>query len=125
MILGLGYDGHFCGNSPRKTKWDNLTVKLPIFKEHFQSIANSEFDGELAAVPDYFVTMGPRSVMMARQLVMIVNGKHKASMVKRVIEGEIDEMIPATILKLHPDLTIIMDQDAASELDSTTLEKWR
>ena len=125
LILGLGYDGHFCGNSPRKTKWDNLTVKLPIFKEHFQSIANSEFDGELAAVPDYFVTMGPRSVMMARQLVMIVNGKHKASMVKRVIEGEIDEMIPATILKLHPDLTIIMDQDAASELDPATLEEWR
>lgn len=125
LVLGLGYDGHFCGNSPRKTKWNNMTVKLPIFKEHFQLIADSEFSGELEAVPDYFVTMGPRSVMMAKELVMIVNGKHKADIAKTVIEGGIDEMIPATILKLHPQLTIIMDKDAASKLDTKTLEMYK
>lgn len=121
LVLGLGYDGHFCGNSPRKTKWNNMTVKLPIFKEHFQLIADSEFAGELEAVPDYFV----RSVMMAKELVMIVNGKHKADIAKTVIEGGIDEMIPATILKLHPQLTIIMDKDAASKLDTKTLEMYK
>lgn len=125
LILGIGADGHFCGNSPGKTKWGNRTVKLPIFKEHFQEIADHEFGGNLPDVPDYFVTMGPRSVMSAKQLILIASGIHKSEIVKEALEGEVDEMLPASILKLHPELIVILDKDAASKLEERTLKRFR
>ena len=49
--------------------------------------------------------------------ILAVNGKHKASIVKKALEGEVTEDVPSSLLRLHPDITIILDEDAASELE--------
>lgn len=123
MILGLGCDGHICGNSPGKTKWGNQTVKLPIWKKNYKSIADTEFNGDINAVPNYFVTMGPRSIMAARKLILIVSGKHKASILKTVLEGEVNEMVPGSILKIHPNLLVLADRAAATELSPEFIQE--
>ena len=62
--------------------------------------------------------MGPQSVMtQVRDAVMIVNGKGKAEMVKKAFFGPVTEDVPSSILQLHPNFTLILDADAASELN--------
>ena len=67
-------------------------------------------------MPDYYVTMGPRSIMRARKLVMIASGKRKAEPVKKLMSGVVDPKVPSTLLTLHPFFTLIMDKEAASLL---------
>ena len=67
-------------------------------------------------VPDYYITMGPRSIMQAKNLVMIASGKRKAEPVKKLMSGVVDEKVPATVLTLHPHFTLILDEEAASLL---------
>ncbi|MCS5960373.1 glucosamine-6-phosphate deaminase [Klebsiella pneumoniae subsp. pneumoniae] len=82
MVLGLGADGHFCGNLPNTTRFHDQTVEVPIHGEMIALIANSEMGGDISAVPDSYVTMGPRSVMAAKNLLLIVSGAAKSARVK-------------------------------------------
>lgn len=119
ILLGVGTDGHFCGNLPGTTKFGDLTVKVNCKEEDLID----EFEGHWEFVPNYWITMGPRSIMRAKNLVMIASGKSKAHAIKKLLSNEIDENFPATLLTLHPNITLIIDQDAASELDDETLNK--
>jgi 6-phosphogluconolactonase/glucosamine-6-phosphate isomerase/deaminase len=114
MFLGLGGDGHFCGNMPHGTRFEEQTYRMYIKKEYawYKTIE----DLGIPEIPEYFVTMGAVSIMRVRRLVMIVNGKGKAQTVKRFFESPVDTAFPASILKLHPDFTVLMDKDAASAL---------
>ncbi|HGF5508758.1 TPA: glucosamine-6-phosphate deaminase [Klebsiella pneumoniae] len=116
MVLGLGADGHFCGNLPNTTRFHDQTVEVPIHGEMIALIANSEMGGDISAVPDSYVTMGPRSVMAAKNLLLIVSGAAKAHALKQVVEGPVSVQVPASVLKLHPSLVIIADKAAAAEL---------
>ena len=121
-VLGIGSDGHFCSNTPKKTKWGNKTVKLPIYEQDKNRIANLMFHGEVNLVPDFLITMGPRSIMNCRRLLLIASGTQKANAIRDLtVTDTVDEMIPATILKLHPDLTIIADRNAAALASETLL----
>lgn len=119
ILLGVGTDGHFCGNLPGTTKFGDLTVKVNCKEEDLID----EFEGHWEFVPNYWITMGPRSIMRAKNLVMIASGKSKAHAIKKLLSNEIDENFPATLLTLHPNITLIIDQDAASELDDEALNK--
>lgn len=112
MMLGLGADGHFCGNMPVSTNFSQETYKTYIKKEYpWYPLFESMFpDGN---IPEYFVTMGLRSLMKVKHLVLIVNGKNKAEVVKKLFDLEMSEDFPATGLLQHPNLTIIMDKEAA------------
>lgn len=112
MVIGLGTDGHFCGNCPRCTPFDSYTYKLD-FKQ--KQAVNPTY-GDRPFQP-YTLTMGPKSLMKVKHLVMIVNGKEKAEVLKGFIEQPVNQDLPATILKLHPNLTVICDLDAASLLN--------
>lgn len=111
MIIGLGHDGHFCGNCPRCTPFDSYTYKLD-FKEK-QAVNPTYADRPRQP---FTLTMGPKSLMRVKHLVMIVNGKEKAEIFKKFIEEDINHDIPATILKLHPNFTVLCDKEAASLL---------
>lgn len=111
MLIGLGADGHFCGNMPTTTNFKNETYKVKVSGEE------PWFDSNSMEVGMEFVTMGPVSVMRVKHLILIVNGKKKADMVRQVLTGPITEDIPASILQLHPNLTVILDESAASKLD--------
>lgn len=113
VILGVGSDGHFCGNLPGTTLFGDETSRV----ENDQRLKDRilpEFDNVMEDVPEYYVTMGPRSVMKAKNIVMIASGKKKAEAIKQLLEGTIDQEVPATILTLHPNFTLIIDEDAAS-----------
>lgn len=109
MLIGLGWDGHFCGNCPRCTPFDSYTYCL----DYKEKLAVNPTYGERPKQP-YTITMGAKSLMRVRHLVMIVDGKEKAEIFKRFLDEPINDQLPATILKLHPNLTVICDQDAAS-----------
>lgn len=109
MVIGLGYDGHFCGNCPRCTPFDSYTYQID-FKE--KQAVNPDYKDR--PYQPFTLTMVPKSLMRVKHLVMIVNGKEKAEIFKRFLDEPINQDVPATILKLHPNFTVICDQDAAS-----------
>lgn len=111
MLIGLGGDGHFCGNMPTTTSFENTTYKVKVSGEE------PWFEPEMMEKGMEFVTMGPVSVMRVKHLILIVNGEKKADMVKQVLEGPVTEDFPASILQLHPNLTVILDEAAASKLE--------
>lgn len=102
VVMGLGPDGHFCGNLPGT---------FSNFGQGCHHVVR-DFEG----ISDEYVTFGPATVMEARNLLMIVNGKHKAEILKKMIEGPVTEEVPASILKLHPNITVVVDEEAASLL---------
>ncbi len=111
MLIGLGFDGHFCSNCPRCTPMDALTYARA---RHITVEANPNYPNNTSH--PYSITMGPASLMKVKHLVLIVNGKHKAEIFKKFLTEPISEELPATILRLHPNFTVIADEDAASLL---------
>lgn len=114
VLLGIGVDGHYCGNLPGRTTINDGTTKVncdSLMKKRISPHFQNEEE-----IPEFYVTMGPKSIMAAGQLILIANGQKKAAIMRQFIEGEISLDLPATILKLHPNLTVIIDREAESEL---------
>ena len=112
MVIGLGWDGHFCGNCPHCTPLDGYSYEMAWQKKRALNPTYKPYP-EI----DMVYTMGPKSLMRVKHLVMIVNGKEKAEILKKVLDSPITNELPATVLKLHPNFTIICDKDAASLLN--------
>lgn len=115
VLMGIGGDGHFCGNLPEFTSFDYGVYRVPIEEgddlyKFIDEASPHEPGGEM-------VTFGPQTILAAKELVLIVNGEKKAAIIKQALEGPITEDIPASVLRLHPNLTVILDQEAASLLD--------
>ncbi|MDQ0359506.1 glucosamine-6-phosphate deaminase [Breznakia pachnodae] len=117
IFMGLGKDGHFCGNLPNTTKFGDLTSKVEtsIFPRMYD-IMKSEVGGNEEDIPDFYVTMGPRSVMNAKETIIFVSGKEKAGIVKEAFFGPVSENVPSSVFQLHPNFTLVLDADAASEI---------
>ncbi|APB30852.1 glucosamine-6-phosphate deaminase [Vagococcus teuberi] len=111
MLIGLGGDGHFCGNMPTTTEFEYATYKIKVTGDE------PWFEPSMMHKGLEFVTMGPKSVFKVKHLVLIVNGESKAEMVKKVLQGPVDLAYPASILQLHPNFTVILDEDAAKYLN--------
>jgi glucosamine-6-phosphate deaminase len=112
QILGLGGNGHIGFNEPG-TKFGSKThiVKLtPSTRE-----ANARFFNSLEEVPKHAITMGISSIMKSREIVLLVSGDSKKEAMKQLICGEVSESFPASILQLHPNVTIIADEKALME----------
>lgn len=118
MIIGLGWDGHFCGNMPHTTPLDSYT-----YKTDFEEVRAKNPSYEPRPEKPVLLTMGPKSLMRVKHLVMIVNGQEKAEILKRFLDEPISPENPSTVLKLHPNFTVICDQDAASCIDPSEYEK--
>lgn len=117
ILMGIGSDGHFCGNLPGTTKFEDetspvMTSSLPEMKD----IMLAEVGGDESKVPEFYVTMGPKSVMMTKELLMFANGKQKAEIVKKAFFGPVTNEVPSSILQMHPNLTLLLDEEAASEI---------
>lgn len=115
QILGLGSDGHIGFNEPgasfkSRTHVEFLAPKTIKDNARF-------FGGDKSKVPARALTMGIATIMEARRILLLAFGDKKSDAVKAMAEGKIDESVPATILRTHPDATIILDTAAASKLD--------
>ncbi|NHN56465.1 glucosamine-6-phosphate deaminase [Calidifontibacter sp. DB0510] len=117
QILGIGADGHVAFNEPgsslaSRTRIKTLTQQTRVDNARF-------FDGDVDAVPSHCVTQGVGTIMQARHLLLIASGRHKAQAVHQLVEGPITAMWPASVLQLHPHVTVLVDRAAASRLQLT------
>ena len=113
QILGIGVDGHIAFNEPG-TPWDSLTHVVDL-EENTREV-NSRFFNSIDEVPTQAVTMGIKSIMHARSIILMAIGENKADVVEKMINGPIDTQVAASILQLHPDCTVYLDPAAASKL---------
>ncbi|MBA4602595.1 glucosamine-6-phosphate deaminase [Thermoactinomyces mirandus] len=112
QILGIGVNGHIGFNEPGTPFYSQThIVKLSESTRE----ANQSFFNSLEQVPKYAITMGLSTIMKSREIVLLVSGKRKAPILQQLLSSEVVcEDLPATILKRHPHVTIITDQDAYS-----------
>jgi len=113
QILGIGKTGHIGFNEPGSGA-DSRT-RLVTLDAVTRKDAAADFFGE-EFVPREAVTMGIATILEAREIAIIGTGEHKASIVQRAVEGEIDVEVAATFLQRHPNTTFYLDRAAAAEL---------
>ena len=111
QILGIGSDGHIAFNEPG-TPFDSLTHVAELTKQTIKD--NSRLFNDISEVPTKAVTMGLKSIMNARKIVLIATGKNKAQAIYNLLKGRKTEEVPCSILQDHPDCTIYVDEDAYS-----------
>ena len=113
QILGLGSNGHIGFNEPN-TPFDSVTHLVELTENTIKD--NSRLFKSIDEVPRTALSMGIKNIMQAKSIVMVVSGKNKAEAVKGMVKGEITPALPASVLQLHPCVTIVCDKDAASLL---------
>lgn len=108
-IVGLGTNGHVAMNEPGTS---------PALRSHVAAIhpstqqAGQKYFKEAKEISQG-ITLGLATLMEARHVILVANGAHKAEIVKKIITGEPDEQLPATLLLNHPSLQIYLDAEAA------------
>lgn len=78
--------------------------------------ANARFFASKEEVPTQAYTMGIGTIMNAKKILMVVTGKDKADIVEKAFFGEVTPHVPASVLQLHPDVTIVGDEEAFSKI---------
>ena len=113
QLLGLGSNGHIAFNEPNTPFGSGVHV-VKLTENTIKD--NSRLFADINDVPRYAFTMGIKNIMNAKKIVVLASGKNKANAVKASVEGDVTEIVPASVLQLHPDCTFIVDEDAASLL---------
>ena len=113
QILGIGNNGHIAFNEPAST-FAPTTHVVNLTESTIQ--ANTRFFNNSDEVPRQALTMGIGSIMKARAIVIIATGAAKAEAVKAMLTGPVDPTCPASVLQLHPDVTVMLDEAAAALL---------
>lgn len=114
QVLGIGSDGHIAFNEPG-TSFDSLTHVTDLKEQTIRDNARF-FDGDMSKVPVKAVTQGLADIMRAKKIVLIATGANKADAVYAMLKGGKSTDCPASILQDHPDVTVILDEAAASKL---------
>lgn len=109
QLLGIGENGHIGFNEPG-TSFSSKTHLIKLEEDTRQ--ANARFFNSLDEVPTHAITMGIATIMASKEVILLASGESKAKAISRLINGEIDESIPASALKNHKNFTIIADEEA-------------
>ena len=115
QILGLGTNGHIGFNEPG-TSFDAMTEKVSLTDSTIE--ANKRFFESEDEVPRFAYTMGPKSILEAKKIILIAYGESKADAIQKMIEGPVTEDLPASALQNHSNTIIIVDDAAASKLEN-------
>lgn len=115
QILGIGSDGHIGFNEPSSSLASRTRIKTLTQKT---LDANKRFFRSQDVVPRHVITMGVGTIMEARQCLLLAYGLGKADAVAKMIEGPITAMVPASILQMHPQTTVLLDEAAAAQLQN-------
>ena len=113
QVLGLGSNGHIGFNEPN-TPFDSVTHLVDLTENTIKD--NSRLFASIDEVPRQALSMGIKNIMNAKSILMVVSGKNKAEAVKGMVKGEIAPALPASVLQLHPFVTVICDKEAGSLL---------
>ncbi len=113
QLLGLGSNGHIAFNEPG-TSFESTTHVVELT---FSTVRdNARLFNSIDEVPRKAFTMGLKSIMQAKKILVLASGENKADAVKKLMSGKVTEDLPASNLLQHPDCTLIVDKVAASKL---------
>lgn len=113
QLLGIGRNAHIGFNEP-DVNFEALTHVVTLDEDTVE--ANARFFETIDQVPTKAISMGIKSIMNCRKVVLIASGSDKAEAVEKMIKGKITPRYPASVLQLHNDVTIILDKEAAGNL---------
>jgi glucosamine-6-phosphate deaminase len=120
QILGIGRNGHIGFNEPGSQVYSKTRqITLDIVTKTDAAFAF----GGLENVPNKAITMGIGTILKARRIILLAWGEHKSDIIYQVVEGEIQDWVPATFLQRHNNVDLIIDKPAASKL-SQTIVPW-
>ncbi len=113
QLLGLGSNGHIAFNEPG-TPFGSGTHVVSLAESTVKD--NARLFDDISEVPRKAFTMGIRQIMQAKKILILASGANKADAVAKMVKGEVTEAVPASVLQLHPDCTLIVDKTAAAKL---------
>ena len=113
-LLDLGNNGHIGFNEPGEV-FEKETHCVNLTKSTIE--ANARFFESVEEVPTQAYTMGIQTIMKAKKILVIVNGAGKGEIVKKAFFGPVTPEVPASILQMHPDVTVIADETACAMLE--------
>lgn len=120
QLLGIGHNGHIGFNEP--SQFFTLKTHVVEISERTR-IANARFfDGDPRKVPARAITMGIRSIMSARKIVLLVSGAGKAAILRRALFEHVTPNVPASVLQMHHDMTVIADREAAESIEKGRIQ---
>lgn len=114
QLLGIGTDGHVAFNEPGSSLASRTRVKT--LTDQTRRDNARFFGGDVDAVPRHVLTQGLGTILEARHLVLLASGRAKAEAVHQMVEGPVSAMWPGSVLQLHPHVTVLVDEAAASRL---------
>ena len=113
QLLGMGHNGHIAFNEPG----DDFGLETHLVDLTESTIeANKRFFESRDEVPRHALSMGIKNIMNARRILIIVSGEEKAEIVKKAFTGPVTKDVPASVLQLHPDVTLVGDKAALHKL---------
>lgn len=121
QLVGIGRDGHVGFNEPGSSLGSRTRIKT-LTEETVAD--NARFFGSEREVPRYAITMGVGTILEAKVILMVANGKAKADAVRSAIEGPVTAEITASALQLHPNVVVVLDEGAASGLKRLSYFKY-
>ena len=114
QVLGMGHNGHIGFNEPGNA-FELETHVVDLSERTIQ--ANARFFASADEVPRQAMTMGIKSIMMAKKILLMASGEGKAEALRLALTGPVTPEVPASILQLHPYVTLVADKAAASKLE--------
>lgn len=113
QLLGLGHNGHIGFNEPAEV-FDKATHCVNLTESTIE--ANKRFFASADDVPRQAYTMGIGTIMRAKKVLLVVSGEEKADIVAKAFFGDVTPAVPASILQMHPDVTVVADAAALSKI---------
>ena len=114
QVLGIGSDGHLAFNEPGSSLASRTRIKTLTAQTRKD---NARFFASPDEVPTHVLTQGLGTILEARHLLLIATGEGKAAAAAAAVEGPVSASCPASVLQLHPHVSVLLDQAAASRLD--------
>ena len=114
QLLGIGHNGHIGFNEPGDA-FETMTHCVTLKERTIE--ANKRFFASIEDVPKQAYSMGIRTIMMAKKILVVVSGEDKAEAVKQAFFGPVTPQVPGSILQMHPDVTVVADEAALSKCD--------
>lgn len=115
QLLGIGHNGHIGFNEPGDA-FEKETHCVDLAQSTIE--ANARFFDSYEEVPKQAYTMGIKSIMHSKKIIVVASGDDKAKIIKEAFFGPVTPSVPASILQMHPDVTVVGDRDAFKEIKS-------
>lgn len=116
MVVGVGMNGHIGFNEPGADV--DAAAHVIELDDTTKTVGKKYFDTEVPI--NKGITIGMKQVLQAKTLLLIANGKKKAPIIQKALEGEISNQFPASLIRQHNNVIVLIDKEAASELQPTT-----